>query len=86
MSTTRLRLHVGIILSGGSGRKRGGGGDAEETPDECDLLPLGGHSWRGRDKCSRPAINGKFNKIHRNVHDSSTSTSALTTATGYALF
>ena len=48
MSTTRLRLHVGIIFVGlirpEKGRK-GGGGDAEETPDECDLLPPSGHSW-----------------------------------------
>jgi len=48
VSTTRLRLHVGIIFVGlirpEKGRK-GGGGDAEETPDECDLLPPSGHSW-----------------------------------------
>ena len=48
MSTTRLRLHVGIVFVGlirpEKGRK-GGGGDAEETPDECDLLPPSGHSW-----------------------------------------
>jgi len=24
---------------------QGGGGDAEETPDECNLLPPSGHSW-----------------------------------------
>lgn len=48
VSTTRLRLHVGIVFVGWirpeKGRRRGGG-DAEETPDECDLLPLSGHSW-----------------------------------------
>ena len=48
MSITRLRLHVGIVFVGlirpEKGRK-GGGGDAEETPDECDLLPPSGHSW-----------------------------------------
>ena len=48
MSTTRLRLHVGIVFVGRIRSEKGRGGgerDAEETPDECDLLPLGGHSW-----------------------------------------
>ena len=39
---------LALCLSGGSGRGRGReerGRDAEETPDECDLLPLCGHSW-----------------------------------------
>lgn len=31
---------------------------------------------RGRDKCSRPAINGNFNKIHRNILESPASSSA----------
>jgi len=40
---------------------------------------------RGRDKCSLPAINGKFNEIHRNIQQSSASASALTVTTVYVL-
>lgn len=46
--TTRLRLHVGIVVVGRIRAEEGRGGgerDAEETPNGCDLLPLGGHSW-----------------------------------------
>jgi len=66
VSTTRLRLHVGIVFVGWirpeKGR-RGGGGDAEETPDECDLLPLGGHSWA---RAGQVQSAGDQRKIQRN--------------------
>lgn len=65
-STTRLRLHVGIVFVGwirlGKGR-RGGGGDAEETPDECDLPPPSGHSWA---RAGQVQFAGDQRKIQRN--------------------
>ena len=41
---------------------------------------------RGRDKCSRPAINGNFKEIHKNNLESQASSSASTTTTVYILF
>jgi hypothetical protein len=66
VSTTRLRLHVGIVVVGWirpeKGR-RGGGGDAEETPDECDLQPPSGHSWA---RAGQVQSAGDQRKIRRN--------------------
>ena len=72
MSTTRLRLHVGIVFVGrirAEKGRRGGGRDAEETPDECDLLPLCGHSWARTGQVQSAGDQRKF-KIHRNIQKS----------------